>query len=173
MKYRLVESGDLCPGDQIAVKRLCNSLSSPLKQGCAAVVGDYYCHHGVHLGGCEVIHFYADDEKNEATIRKCRIENFPVGYDNKIYKVLHEDAVLTVDETLRKADEVLANRTEWPNYNLKSNNCETFATWLKTGRKCSAQAIKAERQFTGSLLVCIASIGIAVVVVIAIFWKMK
>lgn len=52
----------------------------------------------------------------------------------------------------------------WSGYNLIRNNCETFATWLKTGRKISAQAIEAVEKgassasaaVTGSILLGVA-----------------
>ena len=152
MNYYPIRPNDVVKGDQIAVKRLCTKLDSPLKHACAAVVGKYYWHHGVYLDNGEVIHFYAVEGKADAKIFKCDINNFPSGCDNKIYRVEHQDtAVLSVDQTLKKARVVWANRTNWRKYDLARYNCETFATWLKTGIERSTQAEKAIR-YIGYLL---------------------
>ena len=41
---------------------------------------------------------------------------------------------------MKMASEVAEKPSYWPGYDLITNNCETFATYLKTGIKHSAQA---------------------------------
>ena len=152
MNYNPITPDDVVEGDQIAVKRLCAKLDPLLKHACDVVVGKYYWHHGVYLGNGEVIHLYAVEGKADAKIRKCTINRFTSGYDDEIYRVEHQDtAVLSVDQTLEKAREVWAKRRNWRKYHLVRYNCETFATWLKTGIERSTQAEKAIR-YIGYLL---------------------
>jgi hypothetical protein len=40
---------------------------------------------------------------------------------------------------------VVKNPKAWPGYQIRKNNCESFATWLKTGEILSAQATEATK----------------------------
>ena len=65
--------------------------------------------------------------------------------DGKLYMVQYNDpaSVLPATETLEKAKNVLSGATTLPNYNVINYNCESFATWPKTGTAHSAQGTNA------------------------------
>ena len=147
--YKLVEIdevGNLYAGTQIAVARSTESLHSSLKFFYPFLRNvKYYYHHGVYLGHCKVIHFSGQD-KAHAKPRKCDIFQFWQGaVDGKLYKVEYNNpnVVYSTEKTLALANEVLANPEKWPGFQIINNNCESFATWLKTGKKISAQVNQA------------------------------
>ena len=134
---------DLKPADQIAVRSSFKNLHESLKILYPLFSKkDYYYHHGVFLGKSEVIHFYGNNA-DDACPRICDIWPFSQGAeDRKLYRVEHKGPTLSVVETLEKSTEVLNSGSEWPKYHLLWNNCETLATWLKTGEKLSSQVSK-------------------------------
>ncbi len=146
-EYDLVKLGEdekIYPGTQIAVKGLYENLD-PLAKYLYHVVSpeEYYYHHGVHLGNGKVAHFHGRD-KNDAKVRRCTMSEFySLGeVDGEMYEVVYrnERAVSSVHEMLVRADKMLTSPEKWPKYDTISNNCETFATWLKTGKGFSIQA---------------------------------
>lgn len=65
------------------------------------------------------------------------------GHD-KLYRVRYKDGeCLPVAETMRRAKEAVEKGNAWPAYSLIANNCESFATLLKTGRAVSKQVLMA------------------------------
>ena len=147
--YTLVEVegiSNLTPGTQIAVKGSFENLHPSLKFFYPLFSSDeYYYHHGVYLGGCKVAHFYGEN-KADAKPRSCDILQFMRGaVDQKLYRVEYDnpDLLLSINATLDYAKKVLASPSQWPGYSLIANNCESFAIWLKTGKKISAQAFRA------------------------------
>ena len=149
IEYKLVEIeelGKLLAGTQIAVKSLFQNLHPSLELFYPLLSSEqYYYHHGVYFGDYKVAHFSGQD-KTRAKPRECDIFRFSnSAVDGKLYKVEYEDPtqLLPVEETLEKAKVALAKPTEWPGYQIVSNNCESFATWLMTGKERSAQAMGA------------------------------
>ena len=147
--YTLVEVegiSNLTPGTQIAVKGLFKDLHPSLKFFYPLFSSDeYYYHHGVYLGECKVAHFYGVN-KADAKPRSCDVLQFMKGaVDQKLYRVEYDnpDLVISIKATLDYAEKVIASPSQWPGYSLIANNCESFATWLKTGEKISAQAARA------------------------------
>ena len=139
---------DLKQGDQIAIRSLSGNLHASLQDFCHVInLNHYYYHHGVFLGddAYEVVHFYGET-KSDA--RPCKIGLFEFihrGEDKKLYRVDHQGQVLPVNETLQKAEDVLVEdesngEERWPGFDIIWNNCETLASWLKTGKKVSYQA---------------------------------
>lgn len=53
---------------------------------------------------------------------------------------------LPVYETMQMAENAVAMQNSWPSYDLIKNDCETFATYLKTGKLCSMQALDAVKK---------------------------
>ncbi|CAB4041096.1 Hypothetical predicted protein [Paramuricea clavata] len=154
IKYKLVEIeelGELLAGTQIAVQSLFENLDPSLKFFYPLLSSDkYYYHHGVYLGNCKVIHF-SGTSQDDAEVGKCDIFQFQKGaVDRKLYQVEYDDLtqLLPVQETLEKAKDVLEDPTKWPGYQIIYNNCESFATWLKTGQVISAQAMAAKSRVT-------------------------
>ena len=158
-EYDLVELGEdeiISAGTQIAVKGLYENLG-PLAKHLYHVISPekYYYHHGVHLGNCEVIHLHGQN-KNDAKVRRCTMEEFCSRgeVDGRMYKAVYrnEAAVSSVYETLARANEVLTSPEKWRKYDTISNNCETFATWLKTGKGFSIQASDAVSYGIGTFI---------------------
>ena len=147
--YKLVEVkgiSDLTPGTQIAVKGSFKNLHVSLKIFYPLFnPNEHYYHHGVYLGECKVAHF-SGKKKGDAKPRSCDILEFMKGaVDQKLYRVEYDnpDLLIPINATLDYAKRTIAHPSAWPGYSLIANNCESFATWLKTGKKISAQAVKA------------------------------
>ena len=136
---------DLAPGTQIAVKRLWTNLNPSLELlHYLFTLDDYYYHHGVYLGFGEVVHFYGQDKDN-ATIRNCCIFEFKrLAIDNELYKIQHNNVEhRCLSCILSMAGRYKLDPGSFGRYDLLSNNCETFATFLTTGRRISVQAGRA------------------------------
>jgi hypothetical protein len=151
MAYQLVrltsinQVANLPAGTQIAVKRSIRDFNPLFARFLYPLVFGkmYYYHHGVYVGHGQVVHFHGENKAN-AKPRECHIEEFRSGSedDEAIFKVVYgnEVTVLPVDDTVNMAKEMAEDPQMWKKYNVMVNNCETFATWLKTGVKDSAQA---------------------------------
>lgn len=124
-------------GDQIAVERHCSDLSLVLCPTMGHTDGKYF-HHGIFDGkSCKVIELYGETkDKNNARVITRLIGEF-APEDHKLYRVVHKKC-LPVEKTMEMAKGAL-NAKNLPAYNLLSFNCETFATWLKTGYPHSKQ----------------------------------
>ena len=150
--YTLVEVKQfkkLPPGTQIAIKGSFENLDPTLAYFYPLFSSDkYYYHHGVCLKDEKVAHF-SGENKADAKPRRCYLLEFSNGaVDKKLYRVDYNNPAseMPIDDTLRRANEAIENPQRWPGYQLLNNNCETFATWLKTGVKTSAQATAATSQ---------------------------
>ena len=149
ISYTLVEVAkisDLTPGTQIAAKGSYKNLNPALAFFYPLFSDDeHYYHHGVYLGECNVAHF-AGENKLDAKPRSCDILEFMrASVDGKLYRVQYDNPALvrSIKDTLYYANEAIQDPGSWPGYQLIKNNCESFATWLKTGIKMSAQATAA------------------------------
>lgn len=132
-EYELIETDKddhIEPATQIAVKR------TPVKN---EELLSYY-HHGVHIGDNKVVHLSGENKTNSKP-RKCDKDEFLCG-ENKLYQVKYHDSVkvLPAQETIRRANKAVEESARWRPYNAISNNCESFATSLKTGESKSVQA---------------------------------
>lgn len=154
MHLEPVTLGDLNHGDHIAVKRkfeelvpaFAADLVTPFvtEDGC-------YCHHGIfindHIDKLAVIDF-SGQTKTDAKPRLRQIMEFVSGCsDRDLFRVVNEDPreYLSVDETVRNAREAVEQGKSWPSYHIFNNNCESFATFMKTGKAVSVQALRALR----------------------------
>jgi hypothetical protein len=141
------EFGKIKCGTQIAVKRSFEKLHKSLKVFYRAVSSEkYFYHHGVFIHDDHVVHF-AGESKAEAKPRTCSLlQFFRDAEDGKLYQVNYDDpsAVLPVEETAKNIAAVLSNPEKWPEYDPLKNNCETFATWLKTAKRHSNQGVKVQ-----------------------------
>ena len=132
---------NLPKGTQIAVQGLLKDLDRGLASFYTKIGGrDTYEHHGVYLGDGKVVHFHGAN-KDTAKPCTCDIQEFRQGRLNaKIYTVSYTDPIpqeSPYEEMLARVDEALV--LGWAPYNLAFNNCESFATWLKTGTGWSSQ----------------------------------
>ena len=135
---------DLAPGTQIKVKRSWRNLDPSLGSlHYLFTLDDYYYHHGVYLGCDEVVHFYGPDKDN-AIICFCSLSQFmSLAMDNELRKVQHNVNNVEPESILIMAERYKLDRRSFGRYNLLRNNCESFATFLTTGKKISDQADKA------------------------------
>ena len=136
-KVEEVQLGDLKTGDQIAVMGQVADLHPSLLPFMDHTNGVYF-HHGIFdKEKLEVIDFHGDTKANAKPKRRPILE-FVAGRP-QLYRVVHENC-LPVETTMKMANEAAEKPSYWPGYDLITNNCETFATYLKTGTKHSAQA---------------------------------
>ena len=126
-----------------------------------------YLHHGVYLGHCKVIHFHGDD-KSHAKIKESSVEEFlkPHDMNQRIFKLEYKNKaeLLSQCETICKAAQVLKDPRLFGEYHPTENNCETFATWLKTGKKHSMQAESGKKQIMLYVLAAILVFAVAFMV---------
>ena len=97
-----------------------------------------YDHHGIDVGGGEVIHYSGEmnAEKKNAVI--CRISKAEFAAGGSILIVIHEEGnCFSSEETVSRAEQHLGEGAG--QYTLWGNNCEHFARWCKTGKKESKQ----------------------------------
>ncbi|KAJ7372535.1 hypothetical protein OS493_019044 [Desmophyllum pertusum] len=115
MNIKEVKLGDLKTGDQIAVRGNVEDLHPSLRT-LTAFVGDTYLHHGI----------YSKE-------------------DCSLYRVEYEDGeyCLPGERNNEEGEEAVEQGSSWPVYNLIMNNCESFATLLKTGKAKSRQVLEA------------------------------
>ena len=142
--------GDLEPGTHIAVQRPLTRLCSSFSEPPYSTVSDYtptYYHHGVFLGtDLQVIHFTGETIKNAQPRRISVSEFHQRALDGWLYRARYNDEtpVLAVRETRARALELLKDPGKFPKFDLLDNNCESLATWLKTGEAHTAQGKKAK-----------------------------
>lgn len=140
MRYEEVELGALEHGDQIAVMGKVADLSSFLKP-LMIIVGGHYFHHGLYdAKTLKVIHFTGDSKANAKPI-KSDFTKFYGGH-NQLFRVAYEDGekCFPADVVMMRAEELVRSPNSWPDYDILLNNCETFAFYLKTGKRYSEQA---------------------------------
>ena len=149
--FKLIKlEGDLEPGTHIAVQRPLTRLCSSFSEPPYSTVSDYtptYYHHGVFLGiDLQVIHF-TGETINDAKPRLISVSEFhQSALDGWLYRARYNDetSVLAVGVTQARAFELLKDPGKFPKFDLLDNNCESLATWLKTGEAHTAQGKKAK-----------------------------
>ena len=162
-KIEEVKLKGLNNGDQIAVMGNVIDLN-PLLLPFTVRTNHTYLHHGIFdkenfTIACEsgrsaerrlysqanltVIEFHGDTKANARPKRRDFTEFF-AGH-TKLYRVVYEDGekCLPVDETIQMEEKAIEQRSFWPAYDLIKNNCESFATYLKTGKASSKQVLEA------------------------------
>lgn len=143
-ELEVVELSDLNDGDQIAVRGEVKNLSPCLRHITAHTDGTYL-HHGIFLKETwSVIEFQGVNKKDAKPRKRPFLKFFEGNSDGKLYRVRYEEGkCFDVEETKRRANEALEKGNSWPGYNLLLNNCESFATFLKTGVAVSQQVLMA------------------------------
>ena len=136
-RIEIVQLADLKTGDQIAVMGQVADLHPSLLPFMDHTNGIYFHHDIFDKENLEVIDFHGDTKANAKPKRRPILE-FVAGRP-QLFRVVHENC-LPVETTMKMANEAAEKRSYWPGYDLITNNCETFATYLKTGIKHSAQA---------------------------------
>jgi hypothetical protein len=94
----------------------------------------WFWHHGLFLGGDEVIHVASDQRRHKQTakVRRSTLAEFADG--GSIEKVAYGKR-LPPDESVARAEACLGGS----GYHLTANNCEHFVTWCVTGERSSTQ----------------------------------
>lgn len=140
MNLEKVKLDDLKDGDQIAVHGDVADISPWLRLVTVNSNGKYL-HHGIYSNEEKCVYDVHGATKDDAKPRKCDLMEF-LGGRTELYRVVYqENACLPVEETLEMAEEAVNGADRWPRYHLIKNNCESFATLLKTGRATSEQAL--------------------------------
>lgn len=144
VKIEEVELKDLKHGDQIAVMGDVAEIHWALPRFMSRANGKYF-HHGIFdKENLEVIELQGDDKASARPKRRPILQFTYKRYP--LYRVVHEKC-LPVETTMKMANEAVEKQDSWPGYNLIQNNCETFATYLKTGHKYSEQVASACKNF--------------------------
>ena len=150
-RYKLVEIGKITshlaprttPGTHVAFKTRFENLRGILGVLYPFLKAEkYYYHHGVSVSEREVIDF-SGGNRGKVKPRRCDISKFTKGsVDGKLYRVEYDNTVttLSIQETLKKAEAVLKSPDTHQPFHIIDNNCESFAHWLKTGKRWSTQA---------------------------------
>ena len=142
-RYEPALLSDLNIGDQIAVMGNVVDLNPSLLQFMRHTNGTYF-HHGILDKENKVIDFHGH-KKFSAKPKRRDISEFLAGR-SLLYRVIQEKC-LPVETTMKMAHDAVQPWSLYPVYDLLLNNCETFATYLKTGIKHSAQASEAVSRF--------------------------
>jgi len=151
VKIEEVKLKDLNNGDQIAVMGNVVDLS-PWLLPFTVHTNHTYLHHGIFdKENFAVIDFHGNNKANARPKRRDFTEFF-AGH-TKLYRLVYEEGekCLPVDETMQMANKAVEQRSSWPAYHLIQNNCESFATYLKTGRAISQQVLEALISWTRQL----------------------
>lgn len=146
MRYEEVKLGGLEHGDQIAVMGKVANISEWLVPLMGHTGGIYY-HHGIYDKESMAVFDFWGESKADAKPQKRDFTEFFAGH-SKLYRVVYEEGepCLPKEEVMERANEAVQHGCSWPVYHLVKNNCESFATYLKTGRNMSKQAIDAAAQ---------------------------
>ena len=100
-------------------------------------------HHGIFNKEELCTYELQGDTKKEARPKKRDFTEFYAGH-TALYRVEYDEGeCLPVDETIKRAEEVVKQGSRCPTYDLIRNNCESFATYLKTGKEISVQVLNA------------------------------
>ena len=149
MRYEEVqEMRHLETGDQIAISGDVKDLH-PFLVPFTMHTDNIYFHHGIFDKENLVVYDVSGDSKENARPQRRDFKDFYAGH-SKLYRVVYEDGeqCLPVDEVMKSAEDAVKQQSSWSGYHIITNNCESFATFLKTGRCYSEQAFKAVEEFS-------------------------
>ena len=147
MRCEKVKQGDLKLADQIAVMGNVADLSPSLRS-LTAHVGETYFHHGIYDTKNIAVYHFRGADKASAIPQKSDFTEFFAGH-SQLYRVVYEDneKCLPDHEVMERAELAVKLSSSWPDYHIIGNNCESFATFLKTGKLYSKQALEALVRF--------------------------
>ena len=143
MHCEKVKQGDLKLADQIAVMGKVADLDPSLLL-LTAHIGETYFHHGIYDPNNVVVYHFTGDNKASAKPKKSDFTEFFAGH-KQLYRVVYEknEECLPDHEVIERAELAVKLSSSWPDYHIIGNNCESFATVLKTGKSYSKQAFEA------------------------------
>ena len=101
--------------------------------------GNLYTHHGVYVGGFEVIHYGGFSGGGSDAVERVSLLDFSQYSDEKspgFMVIHHPESSVSGEEAKQRAE----RRIGEDEYNLISNNCEHFANWCTTGESVSTQS---------------------------------
>ena len=85
-------------------------------------------HHGIYVGGNEVIH-YSPDCKGKIKIHRVSLEKFADGREIRCLSEAESPLKYSRQEAVRRA----FHRVDEQDYDLFGNNCENFVRWCRSG----------------------------------------
>ena len=134
---------DLKSGDQVALKRKVElETFNPSFKILNPIVGNHYYHHGIFIEPHHVTHqewLFTDSHLTRACKEDINELMRSISVDGTIYKVACDQRnSLPVDEVIKRGEEMVSAGV-LEQFNIVTNNCETFATFLKTGKRTSSQ----------------------------------
>lgn len=170
MPYEVVEMGHLKTGDQIAICGNVADLHEALVP--LTVHTDHrYFHHGIFEKETSAVYDFHGDTKENARPQKRDFTKFYAGR-TQLYRVVYKDGeCLPAAEVMRRAKNAVKLQSSWPHYHIIKNNCESFATYLKTGELYSEQALVAIREFLNKIGPIIAEVVLSSSAAIASAFK--
>ncbi len=100
-----------------------------------------YGHHGIYIGNGKVIHYHDSYYRQwKAEVKVASLLEFTDKQPMANIRIVeYEDEVYSPEEVVKRARRRLGERK----YSLRTNNCEHFATWCKTGKARSKQVERA------------------------------
>jgi len=108
-----------------------------------------YLHHGIYdkETSTAVIKLHGDTNANAKPKKRDFTEFF--ARHTELYRVVYEEGeeCFTVEETIKRAEDAVKTQRSWPSYRLITNNCESFVTYIKTGKQVSKQVLEAPIKF--------------------------
>jgi Lecithin retinol acyltransferase len=110
----------------------------------------FYTHHGIYLGGGEVVHFAPDDggQWRKKSVRRTSFREFWRGAKLIYVRQYREDGnLLSKEQTCDRAEKIAKASREgkFKEYDLLESNCEHLATYCKIGVSRSRQIEERER----------------------------
>lgn len=136
----------LKPGDQVAVNR---TIKVPVTNDTFREVTLAHWHHGIYIGGSDVVDFGADNEAGPATIAVRTFRDFCGDHNTvscRLIKVNWPPHIgRSLEASLAAATTIAAMEAEdrRARYNLHNCNCQHLATWCRLGRWVNPRALAA------------------------------
>ena len=99
----------------------------------------FYTHHGIELGGGQVVHYSGEPGSSEpGRIVISTLSEFLQGGEKRVRRYRKGTAL-----PKKKSVELALSRVGEEKYHLVFNNCEHFACWCRIGQARSEQVFKA------------------------------
>lgn len=99
-------------------------------------------HHGIYLGAEIGVADFSGEDKSNAKVGIHDILEFTDWWTKKVIRIdYRKNDCLPTKQTIDFANTLIKNPLLWKSYHLLINNCEHFATFCKTGKSISYQAI--------------------------------
>ena len=135
---------DLKKGDHVLVRRNVKSVLEEFGLPSLALIacingGVTFTHDGIFLGDGRMIHLWGENMKL-AKPYIIDVESFvQLGIDGRLFRRTYQECI-SVEDTIMLAMDFAQYPEKWGEFHIISNNCESFAVYLKTRTHYSEQA---------------------------------